>query len=120
MANTVKLKDGSYIDSSGVYDTTQKKTVAAAIADLDAQKSRLLNSKTYTVYSSTTATASNTYLWEVAIALEGYTVLLATEAHGGSSTALCAMEGWNQTLAKGYAAKPNTRVEVSVLYLKNS
>ena len=26
MANTVKLKDGSYIDSNGVYDTTLKKT----------------------------------------------------------------------------------------------
>ena len=34
MANTVKLKDGSYIDSSGVYDTGSNKTLETALSIL--------------------------------------------------------------------------------------
>ena len=34
MANTVKLKDGSYIDSSGVYDTGSSKTLETALSIL--------------------------------------------------------------------------------------
>ena len=45
MAQTVKLKDGSYIDATGVYDTTQEKTQA----DLNNENSLSNRIKTVTV-----------------------------------------------------------------------
>lgn len=47
MAQSVKLKDGSYIDATGVYDTTQGKTQAEVNASQSESNEFLPNMKQY-------------------------------------------------------------------------
>ena len=120
MANTVKLKDGSYIDSTGVYDTEQGANLATVVSGLKNDKSNLLKVVAYTTTTGATEYTSGSYAWVQQIALDGYTPLIASVSSEYSTLVMGGMEDFRSTYCMGFYNRANLNVKVWVLYVKNS
>ena len=118
MANTVKLKDGSYIDSSGVYDTEQGANLATVVSGLKSDKSNLLETVKYSTTTSNEGTGQ--FAWSVDIARSGYTALIASIGYRRVPYVTGGIDYFDADICSGFFNEANLPIDVWVLYVKNS
>ena len=61
---------------------------------------------------------SGNHGWACNIEVSGYTPIMYSLIHGGSSSVICGAENFNNTTISGYASIGNLEIIVNVLYLK--